>query len=179
MKNLIYLILAFTLVTSTSCKKNDPEPYYEYGDDGYHPEDDIYNYYENDTVGYTNGGTIPTGTSTAVDFLVGTKWVLTSFRRNGYLENNVNDTIEFTDNSHYVIYKNGAGSERNYTINVPTGSPTGTYTLTLHTFYLFGSGADSYSGLISEDVTLAEQIYTDFTGNYYGDEIKEATFEQL
>ena len=180
MKNLIYLILAFTLITTTSCKKNDPEPYYEYGDDGYNPKEDIYNYYENNTIGYTDGGTIPTGTSTAVDFLVGTKWVLTSFRRTGFATQIVSDTIEFISDTKYIIYINGVGGgEKGYNIVVPAGTSTGNYSLTLSQWFLFGNRVRSYSSFISEDVVQYGKIYGEFTDNYNGDEVKEVKFKLI
>jgi hypothetical protein len=177
MKRIIYL-LAFSLITFASCKKVEVEPYYEYEEDSYDPKEEIEGYYQNQTDDYTSGGTLP-NISNDSSFLDGTKWVLISFRRNGYLETNVNDTIEFVSQTEYTIYKNGPTANRTYTLVKPTGAPTGTYTLTLNTFFLFGSGVDSYSGLISEDVITFEEIYTDFEGNYYGDNIREATFQKI
>lgn len=179
MKRIIYLLLAFSLVTFASCKKQVVEPYYQYEDDPNDPKDDVLDYYTQDTSGYNNGGTLPDITTSEADFLVGTKWVLTSFRRNGYLENNVNDTIEFLTKTKYTIYNNGPTADRTYTLVQPTGAPTGVYTLTLNTFFSFGSGIDSYSGMISEDVVTFGEIYTDFEGNNYGDNIREATFEKI
>ena len=161
-KNLFYLLIVFTIIT-TSCKKVEVEPYYEYEVGEYDPKKDVEEYYQNETDGYTNGGTLPNGGGTISNFLEGTTWVLVSYKKQGYATTNYpNDTIVFTTSTNYTINGSTTLGGKYVLVKVPN---TPAYNLTLQSFISFGS-ADDYSGEISDKSVDYGEIYTDFEGQW-------------
>lgn len=81
---------------------------------------------------YTNGGTLPGGTTSQQNPLVGTKWVLTKLVTS-FATEYPNDTIYFYDNTHYFLNQN---AYRSYTLSMIPSSTN--YELTLKYFMPFG-----------------------------------------
>lgn len=106
-----------------SCTKNEPQPLYTY-----EPE-------TVDTIAwqsqYQNGGTVPT-TGNQTNVISGTRWVLTKYVT-AFATEYPNDTIDFIDNTHYILNTN---AERTYQLSsIPSST---NYDLQLNYFYPFG-----------------------------------------
>lgn len=93
MKNIILILL--TLITLSSCKKNNDNYKTE-------PEPIIVN---DPLSGYGNGGILPTNTLTPNNELNGTNWILTKVQI-GLSVTNKSDTIRFINNTQYTVGSN-------------------------------------------------------------------------
>ena len=124
MKNLIYILLI--TIAFTSCTKEEFEG----------PYDQIEEVVVEDTTawnaGYTNGGTLPTGTGSADDDLIGTVWVLTKYV-SAFATEYPNDTLTFVTKTKYTM--NG-GAERNYQLGTIPSSTN--KELSFYSFFPFG-----------------------------------------
>ena len=133
MKLTTLIITAFIFLLS--CKKETIEPNY------IEVQDNIV-----DTTAwnsdYSNGGTLPTNTTTQNNDLVGTYWVLTKIIT-AFSTEYPNDTIYFVDDIHYTLNN---GAVRNYQLsNLPASN-----NLSLTLYYFSPFGGSHYSGQISQ-----------------------------
>ena len=147
MKNLIYTLLAFIVLTS--CNKEDFGQYQTVQENTYNNP--------NDTSSYVYGGTLPNSLN-STNALVGTKWILTKYVT-AFATEFPNDTIEFVTINQYTI--NG-GAVRTYQLgSLPLSN---NYQLSLYFFFPFGGS--HYTGEVGQYFIQDGQINnTDFINN--------------
>lgn len=136
MKNIIsksvFSLLIVTSLLSVSCKKEPITP-------GNYKTVQIPKDTTNWQNTYGNGGVIPNNNGgTTLNDLVGTTWVLTRMM-SGFANSYPNDTIRFTDNTHYTINN---GAVRNYLLTSSVASTNKTMSL----YYFYPFGGSHYSG---------------------------------